>query len=109
MGNLALTFIGPLAAALLAYAAVSGPDAEWRWGAPMLAAGVALTSHGAKATTRAAVNTSPEPLSNWTLSLGEDVMAVLVSWGGRVCRLEERWGGGEGRSPGVAQYLKKKT
>ncbi|OLB31497.1 MAG: DUF4126 domain-containing protein [Acidobacteria bacterium] len=74
------TFIRPPAAALLAYAAVSGSDAEWRWGAALLAGGVALTSHGAKATTRAAVNTSPEPLSNWTLSLGEDVMAVWLSW-----------------------------
>ncbi len=74
------TFIRPPAAALLAYAAVSGSDAEWRWGAALLAGGVALTSHGAKATTRAAVNTSPEPLSNWTLSLGEDVIAVWLSW-----------------------------
>ena len=74
------TFIRPPAAALLAYAAVSGSDAEWRWGAALLAGGVALTSHGAKATTRAAVNISPEPLSNWTLSLGEDVMAVWLSW-----------------------------
>jgi len=74
------TFIRPPVAALLAYAAVSGSDAEWRWGAALLAGGVALTSHGAKATTRAAVNTSPEPLSNWTLSLGEDVMAVWLSW-----------------------------
>jgi Domain of unknown function (DUF4126) len=74
------TFIRPPAAALLAYAAVSGSDAEWRWGAALLAGGVALTSHGTKATTRAAVNISPEPLSNWTLSLGEDVMAVWLSW-----------------------------
>ena len=74
------TFIRPPAAGLLAYAAVSGSDAEWRWGAALLAGGVALTSHGAKATTRAAVNISPEPLSNWTLSLGEDVMAVWLSW-----------------------------
>jgi hypothetical protein len=74
------TFIRPPAAALLAYAAVSGSGAEWRWGAALLAGGVALTSHGAKATTRAAVNTTPEPLSNWILSLGEDVMAVWLSW-----------------------------
>lgn len=74
------TFIRPPAAALLAYGAVSGAGPEWRWGAALLAGGVALTSHGAKASTRAAVNTSPEPLSNWTLSLGEDVMAVWLSW-----------------------------
>ena len=41
---------------------------------------MALTSHGAKATTRAAANVSPEPVSNWTLSVIEDVMAVSLSW-----------------------------
>jgi len=41
---------------------------------------VALTSHGTKASTRAAANTIPEPFSNWTLSLGEDVLAVWLSW-----------------------------
>jgi hypothetical protein len=41
---------------------------------------VALTSHGTKASARAAVNTIPEPFSNWTLSLGEDVLAVWLSW-----------------------------
>lgn len=42
--------------------------------------GVALTSHGTKASARAAANASPEPLSNWTLSLGEDVLAVWLTW-----------------------------
>jgi uncharacterized membrane protein HdeD (DUF308 family) len=53
---------------------------EWRWGAALLAGGVALTSHGAKASARAAANVSPEPFSNWVLSLGEDVLAVWLSW-----------------------------
>jgi hypothetical protein len=74
------TFIRPPAAAVLAYAAAGGAGAEWRWGAALLAGGVALASHGAKASTRAAVNTSPEPFSNWTLSLGEDALAVWLSW-----------------------------
>lgn len=74
------TFIRPPAAAFLAYAAAGGAGAEWRWGAALLAGGVALTSHGTKASTRAAVNLSPEPFSNWTLSLGEDVLAVWLSW-----------------------------
>src|SRR6266446_593643 len=42
--------------------------------------GVALTSHGTKASARAAVNTSPEPFSNWILSFGEDVLAVWLAW-----------------------------
>ena len=74
------TFIRPPAAALLAYAAAGGAGAEWRWGAALLAGGVALTSHGTKASTRAAVNLSPEPFSNWVLSLGEDILAVWLSW-----------------------------
>jgi uncharacterized protein DUF4126 len=74
------TFIRPPAAALLAYGATGGAGAEWRWGAALLAGGVALTSHGTKASARAAVNTSPEPFSNWVLSLGEDALAVWLSW-----------------------------
>jgi hypothetical protein len=74
------TFIRPPAAALLAYAATGGAGSEWRWGAALLAGGVALTSHGTKASARAAVNTSPEPFSNWALSLGEDGLAVWLSW-----------------------------
>ena len=46
----------------------------------MLAGGVALTAHGTKASARAAVNASPEPFSNWALSLGEDVLAVWLTW-----------------------------
>jgi len=74
------TFIRPPAAALLAYAAAGGAAAEWRWGAALLAGGVALTSHGTKASARAAVNTSPEPFSNWALSFGEDVLAIWLTW-----------------------------
>jgi hypothetical protein len=74
------TFIRPPAAALLAYAAAGGAGAEWRWAAALLAGSVALTSHGTKASARAAVNTSPEPFSNWVLSLGEDALAVWLSW-----------------------------
>src|SRR5882762_1770768 len=68
------------AAALLAYAAAGGAAPEWRWGAALLAGGVALASHGTKASARAAVNASPEPLSNWALSFGEDVLAVWLTW-----------------------------
>jgi hypothetical protein len=74
------TLIRPPAAALLAYSATVAAPQEWRWGAALLAGGVALTSHGTKASTRAAVNTSPEPFSNWLLSLGEDALAVWLTW-----------------------------
>ena len=75
------TFIRPPAAALLAYAAAGGAAPEWRWGATLIAGGIALTAHGTKASARAAVNASPEPFSNWALSLGEDVLAVWLTYG----------------------------
>jgi len=74
------TLIRPPAAALLAYGATLAAPPEWRWGAALLAGGVALTSHGTKARTRAAINTSLEPFSNWLLSLGEDALAVWLTW-----------------------------
>jgi len=74
------TFIRPPAAAVIAYGAAAAAPQEWRWAAALLAGGVALTSHGAKASTRAAVNTVPEPFSNWALSLGEDMLAVWLTW-----------------------------
>jgi Domain of unknown function (DUF4126) len=74
------TFIRPPAAALLAYGACASAPAEWRWAAALLAGGVALTSHGTKASARAAVNAVPEPFSNWTLSLLEDALAVGLAW-----------------------------
>ena len=63
------------AGAFLAAAALS-PDGEL--GAGMLAtgAGVALSSHLLKAGSRALLNTSPEPVSNWTASAAEDVVVV---------------------------------
>jgi hypothetical protein len=74
------TFIRPPAAALISYSAFGHVPEEWKITAALLAGGVALTSHGAKATTRAAANTSPEPISNWTLSALEDVLAVFLAW-----------------------------
>jgi hypothetical protein len=74
------TFIRPPAAAVMAYSAFGSIPEEWKVSAALLAGGVALTSHGAKASTRAAANTSPEPVSNWSLSLLEDGLAVFLAW-----------------------------
>ena len=74
------TFIRPPAAAVLSYSAFGEVPEELKLGAALLAGGVALTSHGAKASTRAAANTSPEPVSNWVLSLVEDGLAVFLVW-----------------------------
>ena len=63
------------AGAFLAAATIS-PDGEL--GAGMLAAGAgaALVSHTLKSGTRALINTSPEPVSNWTASVAEDTVVV---------------------------------
>lgn len=74
------TFIRPPAAAILAFAAVAGIGEPWRIGAALLAGAVALASHGGKASARVAVNTSPEPFSTWGVSLGEDAIAVGLTW-----------------------------
>lgn len=74
------TFIRPPAAAVIAFGATSSVSPEWRWAAALVAGGVALTAHGTKASTRAAVNTIPEPFSNWVLSFGEDLLAVWLTW-----------------------------
>ena len=65
------------AGAFLAAATLS-PDTGGELSAGMLAtgAGVALTSHLLKAGSRALLNTSPEPVSNWTASVTEDVAVV---------------------------------
>lgn len=65
------------AGAFLAAAALS-PDTGGELSAGMLAtgAGVALTSHLLKSGSRALLNTSPEPVSNWTASVTEDVAVV---------------------------------
>jgi hypothetical protein len=74
------TFIRPPAAAVLSYSAFGNVPEEWKLGAALLAGSVALTSHGAKTTTRAAANTSPEPVSNWALSILEDGIVVFLVW-----------------------------
>lgn len=48
--------------------------------AAVLGAALAASSHAAKASTRAAVNTSPEPFSNWGLSLAEDGLSLGALW-----------------------------
>ena len=65
--------VRPLGGALLALALVDASDPAWQVVAFLLGGGGALLSHGAKATTRAVVNISPEPFSNAAVSTGEDV------------------------------------
>jgi len=67
------SFIRPVGGALLAMAIVDAQDPAWQAAAFLLGGGGALLSHGAKASARAVVNASPEPVSNVVVSTGEDV------------------------------------
>jgi hypothetical protein len=70
------TFVRVPAGAALALAATADLDPSLRVVALLLGGGLALSTHGTKATVRAAANASPEPFTNWALSLVEDVVAV---------------------------------
>jgi len=72
------TFIRVPAGAVLALAATADLDPTLRIIAVLLGGGLALSTHGTKATVRAAANVSPEPFSNWTLSLAEDALAIIA-------------------------------
>lgn len=71
------TFIRVPAGAVLAASAFGDFDRSIQVIALLLGGGLALSSHGTKAATRAMLNTSPEPVSNWVASIAEDVLAVV--------------------------------
>lgn len=71
------TFIRVPAGAIIALAATTDLDPSIQVIALLLGGGLALTSHGTKATARAAANLSPEPFSNWILSIVEDFIAIV--------------------------------
>ena len=74
------TFVRIPAGALLAAAAVAGGDAGLSVAAAILGGTVAAGSHVTKASTRALINTSPEPMSNWTASFSEDALSLGAVW-----------------------------
>jgi hypothetical protein len=70
------TFIRIPAGAVLAATAFGDFDKPVQVVAFLLGGGIALSSHGAKAATRVAINTIPEPVSNTAASLSEDIVAI---------------------------------
>ena len=68
------------AGALLAAGVFGADSATMGLVAGILGGSLAATSFATKATTRAAINTSPEPFSNWLASFFEDGLAVAVLW-----------------------------
>jgi len=74
------TFVRVPIAALLAYGATSQLSPEKQLLATMVGGLIALAAHGGKTAVRAAVTPSPEPISNISLSLAEDALAIFLTW-----------------------------
>ena len=74
------TFVRVPIAGLLAYQATRQLSPEHQLLATLVGGGVALIAHSGKTAARAAVTPSPEPFSNITLSLVEDVLAIGLTW-----------------------------
>ena len=74
------TFVRVPVAALIAYGATSQLSPEKQLLATLAGGVIALAAHGGKTAARAAVTPSPEPVSNISLSVGEDVLAIFLIW-----------------------------
>ncbi|HYD77826.1 DUF4126 domain-containing protein [Ramlibacter sp.] len=74
------TLIRIPAGAALAAGALGADSTAMAWIAALVGGGLAATSHATKMTTRAAVNTSPEPFSNVAVSLFEDGWVLFLLW-----------------------------
>ena len=74
------TFIRIPGGALLAAAAVAGGDPGLALAAGLLGGTVAAGAHFTKAGSRALINTSPEPFSNWAASFTEDAVSLGALW-----------------------------
>ena len=71
------TFIRVPAGAIVAYAATNEMERSVYVVAALVGGGLALSSHGTKAALRVGANLSPEPVSNWSLSIIEDIVAFI--------------------------------
>lgn len=74
------TFVRIPAGAMLAAGAVGDVTPALEIAAGILGGGVAATSHATKAGTRLLINTSPEPVTNWTASISEDILVIAGLW-----------------------------
>ncbi len=74
------TFVRIPAGALLAAGAIGDIAPAAELAAAIVGGGMAAGSHSLKAGGRALINTSPEPFSNWTASIAEDVAVIAGLW-----------------------------
>lgn len=74
------TFIRIPAGAMLAASAVGDVTPAIELSAALLGGTLAAGSHATKAGSRLLINTSPEPVSNWGASIGEDLLVIAGLW-----------------------------
>ncbi len=74
------TFIRVPLAALLAFQATASLTPAEQLAATLAGGAIAFIAHGGKTAVRAAVTPTPEPFSNIALSLGEDGLAIFLTW-----------------------------
>ncbi|MGH7817223.1 MAG: DUF4126 domain-containing protein, partial [Candidatus Binatia bacterium] len=74
------TFIRVPAGAILAARSLGDMNPALEFAALLAGGSIALAAHGAKATTRLAINASPEPFSNWAASVTEDIAVLGSIW-----------------------------
>lgn len=74
------TFIRIPAGAVLAFQSVGDISPVMGVAAAMVGGSLSATSHATKAGSRMLINTSPEPFSNWTASIGEDIAVLGGLW-----------------------------
>jgi hypothetical protein len=74
------TVIRPIGGAVIAVASLGDSSPATTAAIALLGGVVSASSHATKAGTRVAANTSPEPFSNWALSLGEDLFVIGLSF-----------------------------
>lgn len=74
------TFIRIPAGAILGAASLGEVDPQWTTIAAILGGTFAAGAHATKAGSRALINTSPEPFSNWAASFSEDIVVLGTLW-----------------------------
>jgi hypothetical protein len=74
------TFIRVPAGAVLAAAALGDMDPAWVAVAAIVGGTITSAAHATKAGSRALINASPEPFSNWTASFAEDLAVPIGFW-----------------------------
>ncbi len=74
------TFVRIPAGAMLAAGAVGEVGPALEISAAILGGGMATATHVTKAGSRAVINTSPEPFSNWAVSVSEDLVVIGGLW-----------------------------